>query len=362
MRWYLGTRLGRRSRGPARPESGWSPSRHLPCARRCGKCRSRESRSRRRVAPDLVVRWTCGLPDPWPRGRRTQESSWSWCDENRSRVNRLRSPPDAIHTHAERDAPFLMGGTPQSRLIVVATSARLPSGSDNVHQAGAYLSVTRRPPAAIAAAIRAWAWSGGTQMSRWIRLTCGSGASIFWNQMAAPRPRGSNQVLGAVFAVLVRKHGPPKRLHLGDVKRIDRDEDRLHCRGVGGAGQLARDRRDLSGQFEVTLAQSVVVGRDRDQPHDHAVVPQADIRVVGIEARQPADCLHAAGACRERPGAEVRARSFAHHTPILDALGLVEPPRCDPVAHALNVTRWMREWTHAIRPFTGQGSSYIDMA
>src|SRR5207247_8644129 len=106
---------------------------------------------------------------------------------------RLRSPPDAIHAHAEREGPFLMGETAQSRLIVVATSARLPSGSDSVHQAGAYLSVTRRPPAAIAAAIRAWASSGGTQMSRWIRLTCGSGDSIFWNQMAAPRPRGSTR-------------------------------------------------------------------------------------------------------------------------------------------------------------------------
>src|SRR5438132_5793294 len=136
-----------------------------------------------------------------------------------------RNPCSGKSLVQPRDRPHRAGPTvangknAQSRLVAVATSARLPSGSASVHQAGAYLSVTRRPPAAIAAAIRAFAWSGGTQMSRWIRLTCGSGASIFWNQMAAPRPRGSNQVLGAVFAVLVRKHGPPKRLHLGDVKR-----------------------------------------------------------------------------------------------------------------------------------------------
>src|SRR2546430_1382001 len=130
---------------------------------------------------------------------------------NRSRVSRLRSPPDAIHADAERDAPLLMGETAQSRLIVVATSARLPSGSDSVHQAGAYLSVTRRPPAAIAAAIRTWAWSGGAQMSRWIRLTCGSGASIFWNQMAAPRPRGSTRSSGlssrSWYASTARQNG-----------------------------------------------------------------------------------------------------------------------------------------------------------
>src|SRR5205807_6626579 len=171
-----------------------------------------------------------------------------------------------------------------------------------------------------------------------------------------------DQILGAVFAVLVRKHGPPERLHLGDVKRVDRDKDRLHCRGVGGDAQLARDRRDLSGQLEIALAKSVVIGRDRDQPHDHAVVPQVNVRVVVIEGGQLADCLHEPGACRERPGAEVRARSFAHHAPILHALGIVEPPRCDRVNHALNITCWTREWTHAIRRFTGQGSSSIDMA
>src|SRR5438132_1253291 len=180
--------------------------------------------------------------------------------------------------------------------------------------------------------------------------------------MRATGPLAVRTPYAGVFAVLVRKHGPPERFHLGDVKRVDRDEDRLHCRGVGGDAQLARDRRDPSGQLEVALAKPVVIGRDRDQPHDHAVVPQVSVRVVVIGSGELADCVHEPGACRERPGAEVRARSFAHHTPILDALGLVEPPRCDPVAHALNITRWMREWTHAIRPFTGQGSSSIDMA
>ena len=52
-----------------------------------------------------------------------------------------------------------------------------------------------RPPRqvaeAIAPATRASAWSYGTQMSTWIRLRCGRGASNFWNQNDGPRPRGS---------------------------------------------------------------------------------------------------------------------------------------------------------------------------
>ena len=43
----------------------------------------------------------------------------------------------------------------QSRPIHVATSASFPSASASVHQAGARASLTRRPPAASAAAIRA---------------------------------------------------------------------------------------------------------------------------------------------------------------------------------------------------------------
>src|SRR5207247_6722421 len=64
----------------------------------------------------------------------------------------------------------------------------------------------------------------------------------------------------------------------------------------------------------------------------------------------------------ERVGRAVLACAFAHLKLSLDAFRLVEPPRCDPVAHALNITCWMREWTHAIRPFTGHGRSSIEMA
>src|SRR5439155_10106478 len=76
-------------------------------------------------------------------------------------------------------------------------------------------------------------------------------------------------------------------------------------------------------------------------------------RVVVVEAAQLADCVHKPGAGRERPGAEVPARSFAHHTPILDAFRFVEPPHCDPFAHALTVSVWTRERPHGIRPCTG---------
>ncbi|MDP9265376.1 MAG: hypothetical protein M3O91_04550 [Chloroflexota bacterium] len=52
-----------------------------------------------------------------------------------------------------------------------------------------------------------------------------------------------------------------------------------------------------------------------------------------VDARQLADRLHEPGACRERPGLEVRGRTVAEHAPILDALGLVELLRADLVGH-----------------------------
>src|SRR2546422_8061891 len=85
------------------------------------------------------------------------------------------------------------GETAQSRPLVVHTSTRLPSGSESVHQEGAYLSVTRWPPAAIAAATRASPCSGGTHTSMCIS---GSGASNFWNQIGVPRLCGSTTSSG----------------------------------------------------------------------------------------------------------------------------------------------------------------------
>src|SRR2546422_5024539 len=58
---------------------------------------------------------------------------------------------------------------------------------------GAYLSVTRWPPAAIAAATRASPCSGGTHTSMCIS---GSGASNFWNQIGVPRLCGSTTSSG----------------------------------------------------------------------------------------------------------------------------------------------------------------------
>src|SRR2546425_2697697 len=84
-------------------------------------------------------------------------------------------------------------GCAQSRPLVVHTSTRLPSASESVHQEGAYLSVTRWPPAAIADATRPSPCSGGTQTSMYIR---GSGASNFWNQIGVPRLCGSTTSSG----------------------------------------------------------------------------------------------------------------------------------------------------------------------
>ena len=145
--------------------------------------------------------------------------------------------------------------------------------------------------------------------------------------------RVDQDLVGAVGAVLVPEHGPPERHHLGADQRVDRDLDGLELGRVGGEAQLTGHRRELPGHLEVAAAQAVVVG-DRDQPHGHAPVPQVDVGVVVLEAGQLIDRVHQPGAGRERPGAEVRARSFAQHPPVLDALGLVELPRRDPLGHA----------------------------
>jgi hypothetical protein len=42
---------------------------------------------------------------------------------------------------------------------------------------------------------------------------------------------------------------------------------------------------------------------------------------------QLADRLHEPAPARERLGAEVRARSLAHHVPVLETVGLMELPR-----------------------------------
>ena len=69
--------------------------------------------------------------------------------------------------------------------------ASLPSGSASTQNAGASASDRTSPPAASAAAMRSCASSCGTDTSMWIRLRCGRGASICWNQTAGPCPRGS---------------------------------------------------------------------------------------------------------------------------------------------------------------------------
>jgi hypothetical protein len=56
-----------------------------------------------------------------------------------------------------RSQPVISVAYPQ-----IARSASLPSGSARVHQPGAWVSLTIRPPAATAASIRARTWSYGT--------------------------------------------------------------------------------------------------------------------------------------------------------------------------------------------------------
>src|SRR6266542_3058771 len=55
----------------------------------------------------------------------------------------------------------------------------------------------------------------------WIRLRCGRGASICWNQNGAPAAVRVDQVLlGAVAPFLVAEHGAPERQHLGNDERV----------------------------------------------------------------------------------------------------------------------------------------------
>jgi hypothetical protein len=66
-------------------------------------------------------------------------------------------------------------------------------------------------------------------------------------------------------------------------------------------------------------------------------VPQVDVGRAIVEAGQPADRLHEPSARREGTRSEEGAGSIAHHAPVLDALGLVELARADPVGHAENL-------------------------
>jgi hypothetical protein len=80
---------------------------------------------------------------------------------------------------------------PSSLSTQAATSATLPSGSARVHQPGACSSLTRWPPAAIAAATRACPWSSGTETSMWNRFWPARGSLTSWNQNDGPLARGS---------------------------------------------------------------------------------------------------------------------------------------------------------------------------
>ena len=118
----------------------------------------------------------------------------------------------------------------QSRPCHVQMQASLPSGSANTQNAGAASSDNRRPPAAIAASILAPAASCGTSTSMWIRLRCGRGASICWNQISGPRPSRVDQrrvQFGPRF-VCISRNRLPERPHQRDVERVDGDFERLH--------------------------------------------------------------------------------------------------------------------------------------
>src|SRR6185503_7288075 len=100
-------------------------------------------------------------------------------DRERALAQQVRRNERRRCTEADRDERHERSGDLQcvyarrlavvhSRPCVVAMSTSLPAGSASVHHEGAFSSRTIRPPAASAAATRAFACSYGTQTTKWI--------------------------------------------------------------------------------------------------------------------------------------------------------------------------------------------------
>jgi hypothetical protein len=134
-----------------------------------------------------------------------------------------------------------------------------------------------------------------------------------------------HEVLGrTVAARLIPERGAPERHHLGRRDRVRNDEQALNGQGVGRQAQPCGGRGDPAGHLDVALAHPVVLVGVRDQAHGHTVVPQVNVGLVVLHARQLADRLHGPYAGRERPSPEVRGRAIADDPPVVDASRFVE--------------------------------------
>ena len=193
--------------------------------------------------------------------------------------------------------------------------------------------MTSRPPAAIAAAIRDSATSWGTVTSMWMRLRCGLGASICWNQNAGPMRAGSTRPVPPGALVDVAEHGLPERPDGLDVERVDG-----HLAGLGGERLAGQSRR--SGQLGDRPRQGDVGVRDgatggmRRQCHVHAV-GVADVEV-GVVVGPLGGRCHVEGETGrrvERTGAERRLETAQQVAPVWEAVGGVELARRDSSDH-----------------------------
>ena len=94
---------------------------------------------------------------------------------------------------------------------------------------------------------------------------------------------------------------------------------------------LARERGDPPGEIDVAPAHPEVVVADRDQPNGHAIAAQVDVGVMVIDVGELTDRADQPGSGAERLRAEERVRAIGQDAPVLDAVGLAELARGDPV-------------------------------
>ena len=159
-------------------------------------------------------------------------------------------------------------------------------------------------------------------MSTWMRLRCGRGASICWNQNEGPAASRVDDVLLGVAPELVAERCPPEGHHLRDRQCVDRNLDVLHPRRVGRDAQLSRGRGDLPSNLDLPRAVPAeeVPRGDRGQPYGHALVAEVDFGLmVLVDVRQLSDRLHETGTRRERIRAEERVDAVTQKPPVLDA-------------------------------------------
>ena len=213
-----------------------------------------------------------------------------------------------------------MGARLQSRPCQVQMQASLPSGSARIQNAGAALSETSVPPAAIAAAIRCCG-----DIVRNGDVEVDAVALRSWRvHLLEPERRGAAVGILAVVVEMrfVAEHRLPEGLDRRDVERIDRDLE------LGDGGRFRRDvelggdSRDRAGHLDIPDRHAIcVVGREED------VDTRIGDREVGMVVRGvggDADACCELDAFGEPPGVERRLQRAQQHPPVLQPFTLAD--------------------------------------